>query len=394
MIDSELNTYHTPYLYKITPIDTCRTVGIGYSITHETMKLTAVAGDQQVTLHWNKYLGWKIASYNVYRDGALLNTVSKDSVKYIDTIASCKNTYHYTVEAVKDTSISVTSVSNEDSAHPVDHIAPERVYVRSASIDVTAGQVVLSWDPSTAFDLKNYYIYRKLDYTGEMVFVDSTDKTVYFEDLSHIKGADCYYVFARDYCGNQSAGSNRACLIILQGQNQKSKNELSWNSYGDWPDGVKEYQVFKNEDNGGWQNINSTNASTTTYEDTKISDDVVDYCYQVEAVENDGKYNATSRSTVVCLHQDPYVYIPDAFTPVTTFGLNDSFGPKGMFIKNYHMDIYNRWGELIFHTDNSGKWDGKFKGSNVSSDVYEYVIRVDSYNNQTFIYKGNVMILN
>jgi hypothetical protein len=391
--DSNLNTYGRPYMYRITPLDTCGNIGRGYSVTHETIRLKGQGGNQRIYLNWNPYQGWKVKTYNIFRDGKILVSLPKDSLKFIDTIATCTQYYHYVIEAVADSNILLSTVSNIDSVRPFDNIAPERVYVRSASIDVAAGQVVLTWDPVKAFDVKNYYIYRKTAKNGQMIFIDSTDKTIYYEDISHIKGADCYYVFARDYCRNQSIGSNRACLIILHGQNMKGYNVLDWNSYVDWPDGIKAYNIYKNEDNNGWLNIGTNNGATITYDDKNLSNDIIDYCYQVEAVENDGKYNATSRSTVVCLHQDPYVYVPDAFTPLTTFGLNDSFGPKGMFIKQYHMDIVNRWGEIVFHTDESKMWDGKYKGDIVPGGVYMYMIKVESYNDQVFNYKGNLVII-
>jgi gliding motility-associated-like protein len=390
--DSNINTYRQSYYYRITPIDTCRNLGATFSVTHKSIQLTAVAGNQDVLLHWTKYLGWKILKYNIYRDGKIIGTANKDSIRFQDTLATCTNTYHYKVESVADSSVFIAALSNEDSARPVDHIAPDKVYIRSASVDVPGGRVIVSWDSVKAFDVKNYYIYRKTALDGRLILLDSTDKTFYYEDLSHIKGPDCYYVFAHDHCGNISAGSNRACLIILKGFNEKDKDNLSWNAYGDWPDGVKGYNIHRNEDLKGWTQIQAYN-QPLNYTDIRLDNGVVDYCYQVEAVENPGGHNANAFSTVICLHQDPYVYVPDAFSPHTTLGINDSFGPKGMFIKNYTMDIFNRWGEQVFHTDQSGKWDGTFKGELAPENVYMYFIKVEGYNGTIYNYKGNLILL-
>src|SRR6185437_13550244 len=188
-------------------------------------------------------------------------------------------------------------------------------------------------------------------------------------------------------------GSNRACLIILQGMNNRAYNSLSWNSYGDWPDGISRYNIYKEEDSTGWNKIGSTLSGIDTFSDKNLTDAVIDYCYQVEAIENIGKNNATSRSTVVCLHQDPYVYIPNAFTPNTSPGINDSFGPTGMFIKNYSMTIYNRWGETVYQTSNGGRWDGLYDGVVAQEGIYMYIITVEGYNNKSVRYKGNLMIL-
>ena len=59
------------------------------------------------------------------------------------------------------------------------------------------------------------------------------------------------------------------------------------------------------------------------------------------------------------------IYFPDAFTP-NGDTRNELFGPAGnnfSSIKNYSFNIYNRYGELAFHSTNPyNKWDGRFKG--------------------------------
>ena len=66
------------------------------------------------------------------------------------------------------------------------------------------------------------------------------------------------------------------------------------------------------------------------------------------------------------------IYIPSAFTP-NGDGLNDTFGVKGEGIKNYHILIYNRWGEVIFESTEARKqWDGRYKGRPVEQGVYVY----------------------
>lgn len=67
--------------------------------------------------------------------------------------------------------------------------------------------------------------------------------------------------------------------------------------------------------------------------------------------------------TVVQRRCQPYLYFPSAFSP-NNDGLNDFYSPIGQDIKGYHLQIYNRWGELIFESnDLSNNWDGSFKGA-------------------------------
>jgi gliding motility-associated-like protein len=70
-------------------------------------------------------------------------------------------------------------------------------------------------------------------------------------------------------------------------------------------------------------------------------------------------------------------YIPRAFTP-NADGLNDMFLPKatGLSPEGFEMRIYNRWGELIFSSNDWDKgWDGTINGKPVPLDQYVCKVR-------------------
>ena len=99
-------------------------------------------------------------------------------------------------------------------------------------------------------------------------------------------------------------------------------------------------------------------------------------------VANKGKYwvdvnNRCGRSsdTINVEGCDCKLVIPNAFTP-NNDGLNDIFMPIFQCEFNkYKFLIFNRWGELIFSTENPFEgWDGTYKGTNAPSDVYVYLI--------------------
>ena len=97
------------------------------------------------------------------------------------------------------------------------------------------------------------------------------------------------------------------------------------------------------------------------------------------------------------IHIEPdfLFYIPNAFTP-NDDGVNDSFSGKGIFIKEYEMEIYDRWGNLIFFTDDINKpWDGNANhGTEIAQrDVYVYSIKVTDYNKRKHSYKGTVTLV-
>jgi gliding motility-associated-like protein len=60
----------------------------------------------------------------------------------------------------------------------------------------------------------------------------------------------------------------------------------------------------------------------------------------------------------VIIEENYVIYIPNSFTP-NGDGLNDSFIAIGGGIKDFKMEIYNRWGNLIYTTSSLDKpWDG------------------------------------
>ena len=100
-------------------------------------------------------------------------------------------------------------------------------------------------------------------------------------------------------------------------------------------------------------------------------------------------------SHTMIIDPDFSIYIPNTFTPDSD-GLNDSFAPKGLEFESFEMEIYNRWGEKIYHTTDIDKpWDGRKEGrSEISKpDVYEYKIRVMDFKNQILYYLGNVTLI-
>lgn len=88
-------------------------------------------------------------------------------------------------------------------------------------------------------------------------------------------------------------------------------------------------------------------------------------------------------------------YIPNAFTPGSN-GLNDTFAPKGEYLGEYSMRIFDRWGNLCFFTnDIHNGWDGRVKsnGEIAQEDVYVYIIEVRDRVGELHQYIGHVTIV-
>lgn len=87
-------------------------------------------------------------------------------------------------------------------------------------------------------------------------------------------------------------------------------------------------------------------------------------------------------------------WIPNAFTPNQN-QLNDVFKPFVIGVENYKFFIFDRWGEIVFKTEDPKEgWDGTFQGKNCKTDVYAWLIEfrnVESGRNER--HAGHVMLL-
>jgi gliding motility-associated-like protein len=71
--------------------------------------------------------------------------------------------------------------------------------------------------------------------------------------------------------------------------------------------------------------------------------------------------------------------IPSAFTPNKDH-LNDCFGVKNWPVtSSYELNIFNRWGQLIFKTNNIIEcWNGEFNGVQQPMGAYVYNIKANT----------------
>lgn len=123
---------------------------------------------------------------------------------------------------------------------------------------------------------------------------------------------------------------------------------------------------------------------------------------QTKTVTATGWYWATIKDAAGCDVEDSiYVqfntkyFVPNAFTPDGN-GINDVFVPifSGVQLKNYHLLIFDRWGNQLFVSDDpADSWDGTCFGKICSSGTYIYYLSVESGNCEKVITKGYVNLL-
>jgi gliding motility-associated-like protein len=91
---------------------------------------------------------------------------------------------------------------------------------------------------------------------------------------------------------------------------------------------------------------------------------------------------------------NPLRFIPNAFTP-NNDNLNDCFSVKNWpFVSSFELCIYNRWGQLVFKTNNILEcWNGEFKRQPQPTGTYVYTIKTNTSTCGDIVNKGTVTII-
>ncbi|MBL4709406.1 MAG: gliding motility-associated C-terminal domain-containing protein, partial [Flavobacteriales bacterium] len=143
--------------------------------------------------------------------------------------------------------------------------------------------------------------------------------------------------------------------------------------------------------------INSLNPIWSFGNGDSIFIDTTTYIYSV-----DGNYTGNLSLTTPdgCLQSAPFqisvllseYFAPNIFSP-NNDGTNDTFKPFGRDIEKFETSIYNRWGELIFNSNNTA-WDGKnTSNTRAQAGMYNYIIKLSLKNGKQEILKGNVTLV-
>jgi gliding motility-associated-like protein len=101
---------------------------------------------------------------------------------------------------------------------------------------------------------------------------------------------------------------------------------------------------------------------------------------------------------IILFNNDPFYYVPNTFIPDGD-GRNDLWKPIFSNIENikrYSLQVFNRWGELIFSTDDPNMgWNGSFGDPTnmVQDGTYVWKIQFSWFDFKVYTATGHVNLL-
>ena len=394
------------YGYTLTTTNNCGVVS-PFAKPHFTILLRVNKfANQGLILNWTKYIGWdSVSEYDINRQDAngsyrLISKVNSFDSFFVDTML-CPGSYSYYVSAVYQQN---KYVSNSNIAtNSLDYIYPTNpILLRKATVFNNA-QVEVNWNAANPLNFKYYSIDREEgDGVWQNDYATTTDLS-FLDNMTNVhKNSYSYRVKVVDRCGYTGPVSNIGKSILLNGSVNNDIRQMNWTAYKLWDNGVKNYKIQLQQEDGTFIDIATNSPQDTLFSDsTTYSNPDFPTCYKVFALQNLNVQmnNDTSVSNTICLNLPSRLFVPDVFTP-NNDKLNETFKPVGLSLEGdiselkYDFRIYNRWGELLFEThDVTQGWDGKFKGQLEPEDVYVYVIDAHGLDSKNFYIHGTVTLL-
>ena len=156
------------------------------------------------------------------------------------------------------------------------------------------------------------------------------------------------------------------------------------------PVNATSYTIFKKNPDNTFSSIGTS--TTPDFIDSNLRSGQLELCYTVAYEDECG--NISEMSSEFCFPLSVgTIRLPNAFTP-NGDGVNDTFTVgDGVFI-NFKMQIFDRWGSLIFNSTNpSIGWDGNYNGAPASIGGYAYRISFQDAGNTTIQQTGTLVLI-
>lgn len=404
--------------YQIAAIDSCGNKsarGIGPENLNDSLRtllLHEISYDpcnNTSILSWTPYINMmpELSGYKIYvsidnSPFEILTEVSSSENTYVHQDPDLNTNYSYYIQAYNAGITSTSCIKTNFTYYPD---TPQFLYMRTVSVWNNHNIKLIIYADS-GVNVMGYNILRSEDFTGPYISIDTLISNpaamLYYDDLEADFNQYSYYYKAEvlDSCGRADIISNpgRSILLTVESPDLQS-NVLSWNEYEQWDGPVEQYDIYRKDGATGFPDfLGSTSPGITTYADniTGLSSSEGNFVYFVEAIEGSGityDFHDTSRSNEAVARQESNVMVPNAIAPK---GTNNIFKPVFRFFEqnNYNMRIFNKWGELIFESNNpEDGWNGKHKGTYVPMGAYAYKITYKDSSNKTVEKFGTVIVI-
>lgn len=376
------------YCFRLGKTDPCTGDPPVYTNTLCSGSLHAVAQNNNNQISWTTNTMGGLIDFSIEKNpGDPLPNQAAATSQYNDTDIRCGTEYTYRL--VSNYPGGYKSFSKSQTVSAISTDVP--IKINNISTVVNENTVDLHWLQDANFTASTYSIYKSPSFTSI-----GTSATPTFTDTEYNTQLDmCYQVGYDDVCGNTSLLSTPVCPLKLTGSLEDDNSvTLSWTPYTGWSNNVNSYVVQRYNMNGTLLSSVDVGQSTT-YNDSDNADDEQLIFYRIVAQPNDPLVTASVSNALRIIKSNRIAY-PSAFVPNSTIEENRTFRviAKEQYNVAFEMQIFNRWGELLFATTNIQEgWDGTYKGNKMPEGTYVFIAKFTDQAGRTLKHSGNVVLL-
>ncbi len=372
-----ISNYHSPILLNIT--------------TASNYKCT-----KQTTLNWIPYFGWNTDSNYVY---VIDNKINK-AITCI-RLSGATNTLNYTFPYLNTTfsffvrskkvGSKITSSSNIVSANVPDFPAP----LVKTSIDMVtveqANQIEVHCKWTTG---DSACLYGRSSIGGWNLlksYRSPIDNDIYIYQPVSTSAQNIDFKLVRfNLCGNIADSTSVHSNLLLKENGSKN---LQWNPYKGWISEGKlvDYTIEK-WDGSTWNSVGNTTSNTYLL----VGQGYGNKRFRIKALPspNNNQYSHSNEISIDLGYDSSAkdtTLIPNGFNPS---GVNPIFKISNPAIApgQAMMQIYNRWGQLLYRGDALEGWNGTYMNEPCLEGIYVYLIEAE-FRNKREIYRGTITII-
>lgn len=369
------------YCFRINAFDPCNNTNVP-SNTICSADLNLIVESAVNKLSWPTSVAG-VSNFTIKRNKANYLIVGGTSFDDINIV--CNTDYSYSI--ITNYANGSTSISSEKSGKSFTSKIPSSIENTSALVNTNGAD--LKWAQDPLFKAKSYSVKRSAS-NGAFIALGSVSATN-FSDPSYLTSANyCYAINYLDICENQSPDGSIICPVQLTGSvNKNNTVSLNWSAYLGWKNGVKGYQIDKFNKQGTLLKTFDA-GSLLSFPDDEIDSENQIVEYIIRAEPKDLLLESISNRIVII--KEAKLVFPTAFTP-NKDGLNDDFTVIGQYVEKMTLQIFDRWGTLLFSTTNNEPWDGTNNGRAMPESTYIWKAFITDKTGKAFTNIGSVALL-
>ncbi len=294
------------------------------------------------------------------------STLTINDTTYIDTLLNTQDfQYYYRIDIYSIPNVVTRDLMGKSTV-------ASSVYLNLTPSD---NQLTLTWHEAIPWTNTQYVIYRQSPITLLYDSLNITSDTLYIDTGLANLTTYCYKVksigsyataavinpiinYSQESCA-QPIDNIKPCPpnLAVTANCDLFQNALSWqNQTSGCANDVLSFKIYKKDflDDESYSFIATTTDSTYLHNNLTTS---ISGCYVITSIDSVGNESVFSDS--ICVDNCPIYTLPNVFTPGKD-GMNDVFEPfPYRFIASAHTQIFNRWGLLMFETNNIDiVWNG------------------------------------